>query len=71
MKAVLKIVMNLENGKTSTITIQNPRKDLAAADIEAFIQEAVDSKAFRVDGSPVAGVKKAYLQSVDSTSIIA
>ena len=71
MRATLKIVMNLENGKTSTITVAHPREDVAAADINAFIDAAVASKAFLVDGSPVIGVKKAYLQSVDDTSIIA
>lgn len=65
----LKIVLNLENGKTSTLTLQSPRTDLTHDDITAFVGDITDNQAMVIGGSPVTGLKKAYLQNSETQEI--
>lgn len=69
MKSTLKIVLNLEDGKTSTLTIQSPRTNLTHDDIMAFVGEITKNNAMIVNNSPVTGLKKAYLQSTENQEI--
>ena len=71
MKSTLKILMNLANGKTTTITVPNPRADITKADIDAFVEAITSTKALIVAGYPAVGLKKAYLQNVDDQEIVA
>lgn len=71
MKSTLKIVLNLEDGKTSTLTIQSPRTDLTHDDIMTFIAELTKNNAMIINSSPVIGLKKAYLQSTENQEITA
>ena len=69
MKSTLKIVLNLEDGKTSTLTLHSPRTNLTHDDIMAFVGEVTKNNAMIVNNSPVTGLKKAYLQSTENQEI--
>lgn len=71
MKTTLKIILNLEDGKTSTLTLQSPRTNLTYNDITAFVGEVTKNNAMIVNSSPVTGLKKAYLQSTENQDILA
>lgn len=71
MKSTLKIVFNLENGKTSTVSLLNPKTDLAADEVKAFATDAIDNETIIVDGSKVVALKKAYISTVEEKEIVA
>ena len=65
MKSTLKMILSLENGKTTTISLAFPRKDITAADVTAFVADIVAKQAIIVNGSPVIAAKKIYIEDVD------
>ena len=65
MKSTLKMILSLENGKTTTISLASPRKDITAADVTAFVADIVAKQAIIVNGSPVIAAKKIYIEDVD------
>lgn len=71
MKSTLKIVFNLENGKTSTLNLLNPKNDLGADEVKAFATDAIDNETIIVDGSKVVALKKAYISTVEEKEIVA
>lgn len=71
MKSTLKIVFNLENGKTSTLSLLNPKNDLGADEVKAFATDAIDNETIIVDGSKVVALKKAYISTVEEKEIVA
>lgn len=70
---ILKIVFNCENDKTLTLTLTNPKDDIAEEDITDFADNFVDSGIFAVGtGSAVAsviGLKEAYYLETTKTPI--
>ena len=69
MKSTLKMILNLENGKTYTLDLVNPRADLTKEETVAFMNDLITDKAIVVVGVLAVSVKKAYIQSVDEQSI--
>jgi hypothetical protein len=69
MKSTLKMILNLENGKTYTMDLANPRTDLTKEETVAFMNDLIADKAIVVGGALAVSVKKAYIQSVDEQSI--
>ena len=69
MKSTLKMILNLENGKTYTLDLANPRTDLTKDETVAFMSALIADKAIVVGGALAVSVKKAYVQSVDEQSI--
>ena len=65
MKSTLKMILSLENGKSTTISLASPRKDLTAADVTAFVADIIAKQAIIVNGSPVIAAKKIYIEDVD------
>jgi hypothetical protein len=65
MKSTLKMIMSLENGKSTTLSLAAPRPDLTAADVTAFLTEVIAKQAIVVNGSPVTAIKKIYIEDVD------
>ena len=56
---------DLENGKSTTLSLTAPRQDLTAADVTAFLTEVIAKQAIVVNGSPVTAIKKIYIEDVD------
>ena len=69
MKSTLKMILNLDNGKTYTMDLVNPRTDLTKEETVAFMNDLVLDKAIVVGGALAVSVKRAYVQSVDEQSI--
>ena len=69
MKSTLKMIMSLENGKSTTISLASPRADLKESEVIGFLNDAIAQKAFIVGGSPVAAVKRIYIQDVDDKTL--
>jgi len=69
MKATLVMKFKLENGKSSTISLTNPKADLTAAEVTAAANEMVAKKAFMVGESPLASLDNAFIRTVEETEL--
>ena len=57
MKSTLKMILSLENGKSTTLSLASPRTDLTAAEVTEALTEIIAHKAIIVDGSPVTAIQ--------------
>ena len=69
MKSTLKMIMALENGKSTTISLAAPRADLTEAEVTAVLTDIIAQKGFVIGGSPVAAIKRIYIQDVDDKAL--
>ena len=69
MKATLMIELNLENNKTTTISIPDPRDDVAKADVVTAAEEIVAKKAISAGGSPATSFKRAYVRTIEEKEL--
>ena len=69
MKATLMIVLNLENNKTTTISIPDPHEDVTKADVVTAAEEIVAKKAVLSTGNPVNGFKRAYVRTIQEKEL--
>ena len=69
MKSTLKMILELENGKATTLALLAPRADLTAAEVTEALDEIISKKAIRVGGSPVTAIKRIYIQDVDEKAL--
>lgn len=65
MKSTLKMILSLENGKSTTLSLASPRADLTAAEVTEVLAEIIAKRAIIIDGSPVQAVQKLYIQDVE------
>lgn len=65
MKSTLKMVLSLENGKSTTLSLASPRADLTAAEVTEVLAEIIAKHAIIIDGSPVEAIQKIYIQDVE------
>ena len=69
MKSMLKMILSLENGKSTTLSLANPRPDLTEAEAMEALDEIITKKALIVGGSYVEAVKRIYIQDVDDKAL--
>ena len=69
MKETLLIEFTVENGKNTTISIPDPRADVAKADVAAAAEEIVAKKAVLSFGNPVNGFKRAYVRTIEEKEL--
>ena len=69
MKATLMIVFNLENNKTTTISIPDPREDVTKAEVVTAADEIVAKKAIRAGGNLATSFKRAYIRTIEETAL--
>lgn len=69
MKETLLIEFAVENGKNTTISIPDPRDDVAKADVTAAAEEIVAKKAVLSAGTPVTAFKRAYVRTIQETEL--
>lgn len=69
MKSTLKMIMNLANGKSTTISLASPRADLTEAEVVSFLNDIITQKAIQVGGSPVESIKRIYIQDVEDKEL--
>ena len=61
----LKMTFTLDNKKTKTLNLPNPRADVTADDVRSFMNSAVAKNAFDVSGAKAASAKSAVIRSTD------
>ena len=59
----LKMIFNLENGKTHTLSLANPKANLEMNDVTDIADTMVSKEFLIVGGSPIAGMKDAYIKT--------
>ena len=69
MKETLLIEFTVENGKNTTISIPDPRADVAKADVAAAAEEIVAKKAISAGGSPATSFKRAYVRTIEEKEL--
>ena len=69
MKSTLKMIMTLENGKSTTLSLASPRPNLTDEEVTAVLDEIIAKKALIIGGSPVAAIKRIYIQDVDDKAL--
>lgn len=75
-KTVLKMVFKGTNAlgeeSSRTLSLDNPRSDIAEADITSFMSLCITKKALFLSGTeiPVTGIKEAYKEETVTTPIV-
>ncbi len=70
MAKTLKMTFNLDNGKTSTMNLAQPKNDLTREDVEPFMQNIVDKDALIVGLAKATEIKGAIVEEVNKTQLI-
>jgi hypothetical protein len=70
MAKTLQLNFSTATGKNVMLTVDEPREDLTAAEIEAAMQEIITSGVFEVDGSPLETAKNARIVERNVTEIV-
>ena len=70
MAKTLKMTFTLENGRTSTISLAQPKDDLAREDVEPVMQNIVDKEALIVGLAKATEIKGAVVREVNENKII-
>lgn len=70
MAKTLNMRFTLENGKTTTVSLAQPKDDLTRANVEPVMQAVVDKQAIRVKEATATGIKGAVIREVNETKII-
>jgi len=61
MTKVLELKFNTENGKTMTLTVNDPKESLTAGEVEAAMQEIIASNVFHYNGSSLVAINQARI----------
>ena len=61
MAKTLQLNFTTAKGKQTSLTVDEPKAGLTPAEVEAAMQEIIDSQVFEVDGSFLATVKGARI----------
>ncbi|WP_339254375.1 DUF2922 domain-containing protein [Sporosarcina sp. FSL W8-0480] len=61
MAKTLQLNFTTAAGKHTSLTVDEPRADLTPEEVEAAMQEIIDSQVFEVDGSFLATVRNARI----------
>lgn len=72
LKMVFKGTNDIGEESTRTLSLDNPRSDVSATDITAFMNQCITKKALFLSGTekPVTGIKEAYKEETVTTPII-
>lgn len=65
MAKELKMTFTLDNEKTKTLNLPNPRADVTADNVRSFMNSVVTKNAFDVSGAKAASAKSAVIRSTD------
>ena len=70
MAKTLKMTFTLENGRTSTISLAQPKDDIAREDVEPVMQSIVDKEALIVGLAKATEIKGAVVREVNENKLI-
>ncbi len=61
MTQVLELKFDLANGKTTTLTVNDPKQNLSAAEVQTAMQTIIDSNIFHSNGSSLVAINLARI----------
>lgn len=64
------MTFDLDNGKTSTVSLAQPKNNLAREDVEPFMQNIVTKEALVVKTAKATDIKTAYVEEITKTTLI-
>ncbi len=70
MAKTLQLNFKTATGKKVTLTVDEPRTDLTASNVEAAMQEIIASNVFEVDGAPLATAVDARIVERNVTELV-
>ena len=69
MAKTLNMRFTLENGKTTTLALAQPKDDLTSEDVKPVMQSIVDKQAIRVQEANATEAKSAVIREVNETKL--
>ena len=69
MKSILEVIFLLEDGKTTTLELENPRADLTKTEMTTVANDMITKKAIMVGGRNITALKKAFIRKVDEVGL--
>lgn len=70
MSKTLTMRFTLANGKTSAMSVPEPKDDLERDDVEPVMQTVVDNQVILVNQAVPAAIKAAVIREVNETKLI-
>ena len=70
MAKTLNMRFALEDGKTTTLSLAQPKDDLVREDVEPVMQSIIDKQAIRVKEANATAIKSAVIREVNETKLI-
>ncbi|MBP5199144.1 MAG: DUF2922 domain-containing protein [Schwartzia sp.] len=70
MTKTLNMRFLLDNGRTTAMTIADPKNDLTRATVEPVMQSIVDKSAIAPGDAVAVGIKSAVIREVNETKLI-
>lgn len=70
MAKTLKMTFKLDNGKTSMMSLAQPKDELAREDVEPFMQNILDKEALIVKTAKATEIKSAIVEEVNRNQLI-
>ena len=70
MAKTLNMQFLLDNGKTTTMSLPQPKDNLTRAQVEPVMQSVLDASALSVNDSLAVGIKSAAIREVIETKLI-
>ena len=70
MVKTLNMKFALENGKTTTVSVPQPKENLEREDVEPVMQTIIDKQAIRVKEANATEIKSAVIREVNETKLI-
>ena len=65
----LKMTFNLENGRTTSLSLADPKADLTEAVVRPVMESMVAKDALRVNGNKIAAAKTAVSRKVEEQEL--
>ncbi len=69
MKRVLKIALNLPDGKTLTYSLEDPKANLTKAEVETLMNDMITESAILVNDVEPESFKKAYIYETNTVEL--
>ena len=68
-ETALKMIFTLENDKTTTLSLKNPKANVTLTAVSDVAETMVAKEALIVGGSPIAALKDTYVQTNTITEL--
>lgn len=70
MAKTLNMKFALENGRSTTVSLVQPKDEIAREDVEPVMQAIIDKQAIRVKEANATEIKSAVIREVNETKLI-